>query len=135
MIVLTLISIVVLALIAAAVILIRTMGTGGHSLPVTAEWISDLSTQRYKPMLRLLDSADIEFLRSQPDYTREMETKLRIQRCQVFRGYLRSLTSDFERVCEALKIVMVQSDQDRPDLARILLHQEVLFATGMLGVH
>jgi 4-hydroxybenzoate polyprenyltransferase len=28
-----------LALIGATVILIRTMGTGGHSLPVTAEWI------------------------------------------------------------------------------------------------
>jgi len=134
MIVLTLTSIVVLVLIAAAVMLIRTMGTGGHSLPVTAEWISDLSTERYKPMLRLLDSADIEFLRSQPGYTRDMESKLRAQRCQVFRGYLRCLTSDFQRVCMALKIVMAQSEQDRPDLAGTLLHQQVLFASGMLGV-
>jgi len=86
MIVLTLASIVVMVLIAATVMLIRTMGTGGHSLPVTAEWISDLSTERYKPMLRLLDSADIEFLRGQPGYTRDMESKLRAQRCQVFRG-------------------------------------------------
>jgi hypothetical protein len=111
MILLTLASIVVLALVAATVMLIRTMGSGKQSLPVTAEWISDLSTDHYKPMLRLLDSADIEFLRGQPGYTREMESKLRAQRCQVFRGYLRSLTSDFQRVCMALKIVMVQSER------------------------
>src|SRR5712671_493243 len=135
MIVLTLTSIIVVALIAAMVMLIRTVGNGGNSLPVTAEWISDLSTERYKPMLRLLDSADIEFLRGQPGYTRDMETKLRAQRCQVFRGYLRCLTSDFQRVCMALKIVMAQSEQDRPDLAGVLMHQQMSFATGMLGVH
>src|SRR5216684_3763415 len=128
MIVLTLVSIVVM-------VLIGTMGTGGHSLPVTAEWIADLSLERYKPMLRLLDSADIEFLRGQPGYTRDMESKLRTQRCQVFRGYLRALTSDFQRVCMALKIVMTQSEQDRPDLANALLHQQVLFAVGILGIH
>jgi hypothetical protein len=135
MIVLTLTAIVVLALVAATVLLIRTIGSRGQSLPVTADWISDLSVEHYKPMLRLLDSADIEFLRSQPGYTRDMESKLRAQRCQVFRGYLRSLTSDFQRVCIALKIVMVQSEQDRPDLASVLMHQQVLFATSLLGIH
>src|SRR3954467_7953575 len=116
MIVLTLTSIVVLVMIASVAMLIRMMGTRGHSLPVTAEWITDLSTERYKPMMRLLDSADIEFLRGQPGYTRQMETTLRIQRCQVFRGYLGYLNSDFQRVAMALKIVMAQSEQDRPDL-------------------
>jgi hypothetical protein len=135
MIVLTLTSIVVLALIAATVMLMKMMGNGGQSLPVTAEWISDLSTERYKPMLRLLDSADIEFLRQQAGYTRDMENKLRAQRCQVFRGYFRCLTSDFQRVCMALKIVMAQSEQDRPDLAGILMHQQMLFVSGMLSVH
>src|SRR5437016_4260868 len=84
---------------------------------------------------RLLDSADIEFLRGQPGYTRAMESKLRAERCEVFRGYLRCLTSDFQLICMALKIVMVQSEQDRPDLASTLLHQQVLFASGLLGIH
>ena len=110
------------------------MSGGGHSLPVTAEWINELNTEQYKPMMRLLDSADIEFLRSQPGYTREMETKLRHQRCQVFRGYLRCLNADFQRVCMALKILMAQSEQDRPDLAGVLMHQQLLFATGMISV-
>jgi hypothetical protein len=64
-----------------------------------------------------------------------MESKLRKQRCQVFRGYLRCLNSDFQRVCMALKIVMAQSEQDRPDLAGILMHQQLLFATGMLSIY
>ena len=135
MIVLTLSSIVVLALIAATVMLIRMMGNGGQSLPVTAEWISDLSAERYKPMMRLLDSADIAFLRGQPGYTRSMETKLRTQRCQIVRGYLRCLNSDFQRVTTALKIVMTQSKRDRPDLAGVLMHQQMLFASGMAAIH
>lgn len=135
MIVLTLAILVVLALIAATVILIRTMNGGGHSLPLTAEWINDLSTEQYRPMMRLLDSADIEFLRSQPGYTREMETKLRRQRVQVFRGYLRCLNADFQRVCMALKILMTHSEQDRPELASALMHQQLLFGLGMILVH
>jgi hypothetical protein len=132
--VLILSAMVILALIGATILLIRTMSGGGHSLPVTAEWISDLNTEQYKPMMRLLDSADIEFLRSQPGYTREMESKLRQQRCQVFRGYLRCLNSDFQRVCMALKLVMAQSQQDRPDLAGVLMHQQLLFASGMISI-
>jgi hypothetical protein len=135
MIVLTLTTILVMALIAATILLIRTMGTGGQALPVTSEWISDLSTERYRPMLRLLNSADIEFLRSQPGYSRSMESTLRRQRCQVFNGYLRCLNADFQRVCMALKIVMAQSESDRPDLAGALIHQQVMFASGMLSVY
>jgi hypothetical protein len=135
MIVLTFTAIVVAVLIAATLLLVRMMSPGGASLPVTSEWINDLSTEQYRPMLRLLDSADIEFLRSQPGYSREMESKLRQQRCQVFRGYLRCLNSDFQRVCMALKVLMAQSEQDRPDLAGILMHQQLLFATGMLSIH
>lgn len=132
--VLMLTSILVMALLAAAVMLFRTMSGGEHSLPVTAEWISDLSTERYRPMMRILDSADIEFLRAQPGYTKSMESKLRTQRCQVFRGYLRCLNSDFQRVCMALKIVMAQSEQDRPDLAAPLLDQQFRFASAMLAI-
>ena len=110
-----LISIVLLAaLILATVAVVRRLGSADRSLPVTAEWIDELSTDRYRPMMRLLDSRDIEFLRSQAGFTPKMESKLRAQRCQIFRGYLRCLDMDFQRVCMALKLVLVQSEQDRP---------------------
>jgi hypothetical protein len=102
---------------------------------VTAEWIDDLSPERYRPMMRLLDSGDIEFLRSQEGFTPKMESKMRAQRCQIYRGYLRCLEMDFQRVCTALKLVLVQSEQDRPDLSAVLLHNQILFATGLVAVH
>jgi hypothetical protein len=79
----------------------------------------------------LLDGGDLEFLRSQPGFTPRMATKLRVQRCQIFSGYLRCLNGDFQRVCAAIKILMLQSRQDRPDLAGLLVQQQVRFACGM----
>ena len=130
------ISIVFLAaLILATVAVLRKLDSPNRSLPVTAEWIDELSIDRYRPAMRLLDSRDIEFLRSQAGYTPEMESKMRAQRCQIYRGYLRCLETDFQRVCTALKLVLVQSEQDRPDLSSVLLHNQILFATGLLAVH
>ena len=123
-----------LALILALVVLIRKVAFNGSSLPVTAEWIDELSIERYRPMMRLLDGNDLEFLKSQPGFTRKMATNLRIQRCQIFRGYLRCLNADFQKVCAAIKILMLQSLQDRPDLAGVLIHNQVMFALGMQSV-
>src|SRR5664279_2164904 len=95
------------ALILATTAVFRRLGTADRSLPVTAEWIDELSTDRYRPMMRLLDSGDIEFLRSQNGYSPKMEARLRAQRCQIFRGYLRCLDMDLQRVCVALKLVLV----------------------------
>jgi hypothetical protein len=122
-------------LIYLVVAVLRKMASGDRTLPVTAEWIEELSTDRYRPMMRLLDSREIEFLRSQRGFTSKMETRLRAQRCQIFRGYLRCLETDFQRVCTALKLVLVHSHQDRPDLSAILVHHQIMFATGLLSVH
>jgi hypothetical protein len=118
----------------ALILLIRRVAFAGSSLPVTAEWIDELSIERYRPMMRLLDGNDLAFLKSQPGFTRKMATNLRIQRCQIFRGYLRCLSSDFQKVCAAIKILMLQSLQDRPDLAGVLIHTQVMFALGVLSV-
>lgn len=120
-----------LALAVALFLLVRKMASNGSSLPLTAEWIDELSIEQYRPMLRLLDGGDLEFLRSQPGFTPRMASKLRMQRCQIFRGYLRCLNGDFQRVCAAIKILMLHSRQDRPDLAGLLIQQQVMFACGM----
>src|SRR5215475_12636455 len=111
---------ILIDLVTMVVIIVRSLGSG-QRLPVTAEWIDELSVQRYLPMLRLLESGDVEFIRAQPGYSRRMEWRLRAQRCQIFRGYLRCLNLDFRRICMALKLLMVQSQQDRPDLASVLV--------------
>jgi hypothetical protein len=124
-----------LALAVALFLLVRKMAFNGGCLPLTAEWIDELSVERYRPMMRLLDGGDMDFLRSQPGFTPRMASKLRVQRCQIFRGYLRCLNGDFQRVCAAIKILMLQSQQDRPDLAGLLVQQQIRFTCGMGLVH
>jgi len=123
-----------LALAAAGVVLARKLAFTDTSLPLTAEWIDELSIERYRPMMHLLDAGDVEFLRSQPGFTPGTAAQLRVERCQVFRGYLRSLRTDFQRVCAALKLLMLHSRYDRPDLASVLVHQQVMFECGMVLV-
>lgn len=127
-------GVILAALMIVLAILVRSLGSAGHCLPVTAEWIDELSVERYRPMLRLLSSTDIEFLRTQPGYTPKMESQLRAQRCHIFSGYLRCLNMDFRRVCLALKLLMAQSQHDRADLAAALVHHQILFASGMIAV-
>ena len=114
--------------------LVRRLVTGSGRLPVTLEWIAELSVERYQPMLRLLDADDLRFLRSQPGYTRRMEARMRAQRCEIFRGYLRCLSEDFGRVCMALKVLMVQSRYDRPDLASALVNSQARFAAAIVSI-
>ena len=115
-------------------LLLRTIVRTGNNLPLNSDWIEELSAERYRPMLRMLDSGDIEFLRSQPGFTPQMGAKLRHQRAEMFKGYLRSLESDFSRVCSALKLVMLHSNQDRPELANELVRQQFQFAVGLMNV-
>ena len=122
------------ALAVAAVVLARKLAFTGASLPLTAEWIDELSIERYRPMMHLLDAGDVEFLRSQPGFAPGMAAQLRLERCRVFRGYLRSLRTDFQRVCTALKLLMLHSRYDRPDLAGTLVQQQVMFECGMVVV-
>ena len=130
------ISIVTVSVLALALVMvIRSLGSTGQYLPVTAQWIDELSIERYKPMMRLFDAGDFEALRSQPGYSPRMAAKLRAERCVIFRGYLRCLNTDFRRVCMALKIVMVQSEQDRPDLAAVLIHHQIMFTCGMIMIY
>jgi hypothetical protein len=123
-----------LALAVTLFLLVRKVAFNGSNLPLTAEWIDELSIERYRPMMRLLDSGDLEFLRSQPGFTPRMATKLRVQRCQIFRGYLRCLNGDFTRVCSAIKLLMLQSGHDRPDLAGVLVQHQMMFTYGMATV-
>jgi hypothetical protein len=103
-----------------------------HTL--SADWIDDLSAERYRPMMRLLDDGDFEFLRSQPGVTSKLIATVREQRCRIFRAYLRALNADFNRVCLAIKLLIADSGQDRPDLARVLLEYQARFALGMFRI-
>ena len=126
---------VILCIPAALAVFVGKLMLSGGDLPVTAEWIEELSLERYRPMLRLLEPQDLEYLRAQPGFTPRMARKLRMQRYHIFRGYLRSLSTDFRRISAALKLLLLQSQEDRPDLAGVLLRQQINFACSLMVVH
>jgi len=125
---------VCLAVGAALAFLFRRLIAGPKSLPVSVDWINDLSTARYRPMERLLNEEDYRFLAGQPGFDKMMLRRIRSERRKVFRGYLACLSRDFSLVGAALRLMTMYSAQDRPDLAGILYKQQALFALGMLGV-
>lgn len=106
--------------------------TDKRRLQVTAEWIGELSVERYRPMLRLLDDSDFQFLCRQPGFDSKMGARLRRQRCHIFGSYLTSLSGDFRQMCRVLRILMVHSADDRPDLASLLVRKQVMFGLYML---
>jgi hypothetical protein len=124
-----------LLVVLALALTVRKTFAAGARLPVTSQWIDELSMERYRPMMRLLDGADLQFLRTQPGFNPRMITRLRVQRCQIFRGYLHCLSADFERVCAAIKMLMLQSRRDRPELAAVLVRHQMLFACCLLIAH
>ena len=127
-------SATVLVLSLFVLFLVRRVGSDRQILPVTTDWLNELSLERYRPMLRLLESADFEYVRSQKGYTPALGRRLRHERADAFRGYLKMLQADFNRVAAALELMVAQSSHDRPELASALVHRRVTFACRMLEV-
>ncbi|HLY16606.1 MAG TPA: hypothetical protein VKR61_05250 [Bryobacteraceae bacterium] len=125
---------VCLAVGAVLAFLFRRLIAGPKSLPVSVDWINDLSIARYRPMERLLSEGDFRFLVSQPGIDKKALRRMRTERRKIFRGYLACLSRDFSLVGAALRLMMMYSAQDRPDLAGILYKQQALFVLGMMRV-
>lgn len=98
------------------------------------EWEGLFSLSRYKAMERLLDETDGQFLQTHQHFTPQENKKFRAKRVKLFRGYMHQLSEDFNRICKALKLLMVQSRIDRPDLAGLLLKQQFTFSLAMMAV-
>src|SRR6266481_5945252 len=103
--------VICLSLVLGLAIALRRADAACH-LPVTVEWIDDISVERYRPMARL-----------------------RAQRGRIFLAYLRNLESDFARVCAALRLVLAKADHDRPDLGATLIRASFQFALGASMAH
>jgi hypothetical protein len=102
-------------------------------IPVTAEWLDELSIET-TDLLRLLDKEGLQLLPTKPDFTPKSATKHHIQRCQLLQEHLPRLKSDFRLASMAVKVIMVQSGRDRPDLARVLVRSQITFAYRMMTV-
>jgi hypothetical protein len=106
-------------------------------------WI-DIDWQSCRPLERLLDPAEFAFLK--PRLSDERIRQLRSRRRELFRMYLRRLAHDFNTAHALLRSAMADSPADRPELARDLGRQRLLFyhrlvrielqlALDALGIH
>jgi len=123
-------------LVAGALVLIAAVSTAiqfwAHLRSLNAhEQSSDpvVDVDRYRPMLRLL-SCDASEHETDPALSR----KMRKERSEQLRGYLRDLTGDYAKLLGALRLVMVQSADDRPDLAKTLARNRLMFAVAMCRI-
>jgi hypothetical protein len=116
-----------LLIVAALYAVIMRLGRRARGLTDRPE----CSNSRRTP-LENLDAESIAFLVKHPALNRTFVRELRRERRKVFREYLRSLRCEFNRTCDAIRAAMVESAEDRPDLARAILKQQVLFRMGLL---
>jgi hypothetical protein len=86
-------------------------------------------------MIRLFDQQDIEFLRAMPGYSARMETEFRRRRCRIFRGYLRSLQTDFLAAQTELETLRIESPEDYQQLALIALRCRMRFAAALIPAY
>jgi hypothetical protein len=110
---------------------LRTLVSSPPEAASRTDWENLFAPTRYKPMERLLDPVDAEFLSSHPSYSRRMARRFRAGRVVLFRGYARCLGRDFNKVAGALKMIMVHAPVDRSSLAGLLLKQQLLFGFTM----
>ncbi len=89
--------------------------------------VAQMSPDRYRPMLRLLSDEDLDFVRTNS----RLRRSVRAARRALFRDYLRCLTRDYSCLLADVRHAMVQSGVDRPDLARALAKNRVLFAIAV----
>jgi hypothetical protein len=98
------------------------------------EWLDEFSLESYRPMERLLNEGDFEFLASQPGYHSGIARELRAERRKIFRVYLHSLIRDFNRLMRLAELMMVYSEQDRPDLARTIFGLRRQFYMNVVAI-
>jgi len=95
-----------------------------------ASAVPAVSSDRYRPMLRLLSDEDLAFV----SINAHLSRTLRARRRQLFRSYLNCLTRDYAHLLAGVRAVMVASGADRPELARALAKNRVLFACAICRV-
>ena len=89
---------------------------------------------RLRPMARLLQEADFEFLAKQPGYRPEIARNLRRRRLEIFQTYLSYMGAEFHRLHRILRIMALTSAADRGELSKLLVEQRLLFTVRMFQV-
>ncbi len=89
--------------------------------------------EHYRPMLRLLDERDFQYL-AESGCPADVIRKARSNRRTVFRRYLRSLVKDYSRLLAGLRMRILMSEVERPDLLRAVAVNRFLLIRSLLQI-
>ncbi len=139
-------TLTVMTILTLAVVLAVTLGLLVRSLAKqnndrssdtqwSQQWFEEFSASDYRLMKRLLSEDEFRFLSRQAGYTAELGRKLRKERRNIFRMYLKNLKRDFNRLYTGATILMVYSDIDRPELASALFSIRINFYAALVRVN
>ncbi len=96
---------------------------------------SDFSIEKYRPLDRLFDSADLKFLESQPGYERSIGRRFRRSRRAAARLYLAELSADFNRFFRIAREMVAYSSEDQPGLVSTLFRHWCSFHLRVVTLH
>ncbi|MBI4905417.1 MAG: hypothetical protein HY820_17415 [Acidobacteria bacterium] len=96
------------------------------------DWCADYTTDQYIPMFRLLADNDGEVSRLT---SRRIRRRIRTEKRNIFRGYLRNLIRDFNRMHHMARLACVRGELDRPDFGLELMRLQGRFLLKVAGVH
>jgi hypothetical protein len=96
--------------------------------------LGDFSMARYELMARLLDGQDLDFLKAQPGYRKEIGENLRRERRRIFRLYLVDLTADFRDLHACARRMVANSEAQHSHLVGSLLLQQLVFWRAILVI-
>jgi hypothetical protein len=120
-------GLLILAIVAClAVRAARAAQTPPPHQPVQPEglaWLRDFSIEKYQPLLRLLDSSDVDWLATQPGYEPRLAKQLGKQRARIFRAYLSLIGADGKQLQAIAWNLTVEADRDVRGLAAFISRQ------------
>ena len=125
--------VVIGAAVAAAAVLFVLARILFRPVSGAAGFAQDYSTvdlTRYRPMLRLLEPAEMEFLRRSTPPGSDLARRVRRQHVRLFLAYLRALRADFELVQAAGRYLVAQGVA-QPGMAAALFRAHAQFSRSV----
>ena len=127
----TITAVFFLMVLAAVFVVLHKIRTGNSVPP---EVLQEFSVERYRPMFRLLDDSDCQFILAEFPTQSHLLGRFRAERRALFRIYLRDLGAHHARIVGAIRNLLIESQLDRPDLAKALYRCQLMYALAMLSI-
>ncbi|MEJ5368367.1 MAG: hypothetical protein WHT08_08625 [Bryobacteraceae bacterium] len=90
-------------------------------------WWDNFDPDKYSPLLYLLDSTELQFLRTQHGCNRRLLRSFRAERARICRQFLREMKEDFRRL-QAVGQALVVANRCAEDFPEELFRQRVRFS-------